>query len=332
MLSKALVLAVIVLFIGASIIPGVSSAEQVESPIGLLNDDGPVGYWSFDEGTGATVYDFAGNNHGTIYGASYTSNNGGCSGQNGDYGLEFVRTEHDYVLTSLNQLQEQTISLWFKVDTIQEGKGIVISTHIKDDNTGNLAIGIANFNSGVAVVCIDHASSSSWWDPPMLSTGLGSNYDYNDNAWHHIAFTHDGNGNYELFVDGVSKDTYFGSVLSDVRPYMFGRLQPGYQVEDYWFDGVLDEFRIYSKALSPSEIYELYKKPRNLQPSFLFGNINNLQTFGNIIVFEAEKLRIITFSPFQFIQYSNDEKIGISIVYIGILKPNFIFTFCKSYV
>ena len=37
-------------------------------------EDGLIGYWSFNEGEGDTVYDLSGNgNHGTINGASYST-------------------------------------------------------------------------------------------------------------------------------------------------------------------------------------------------------------------------------------------------------------------
>lgn len=228
-------------------------------------ENGLVAYWSFNEGTGTVAYDAIGENNATLYGANYASSVNSCTGKESDYALEFIREEHDYVLTPLNQLGEQTISLWFKVNTTQEAKGIVISTHVKNDNVGNLAIGVGNFNAGVAVVCIKHASSSSWWDPPMLSTGNDTAYEYNDEQWHHMIFTHELEGNYELFVDGVLKDTYTGSPLTDSRPYMFGKLQPNDQGEGYWFNGLLDEARIYNRTLNTSEILYLFDNPSGNQ-------------------------------------------------------------------
>ena len=52
------------------------SADNIETlqlclPSG--NEEGLVGYWDFNEGSGDTVYDISGNgNHGTIYGATYS--------------------------------------------------------------------------------------------------------------------------------------------------------------------------------------------------------------------------------------------------------------------
>jgi len=224
-------------------------------------DKGLVAYWSFNEGSGTVAYDSIGAYNAMIHGATYTSSREGCSDEDNDYALRFIRTEHDYVETPLDQLEEQTISFWFKVNATEEAKGIAISTHVKNDNYGNLAIGIANFDAGVAVVCIEHASSTSWSHPPMLSTGSGTNYNYNDDEWHHVVFIYEGEGNYQLFVDGLLKDIFSGTALSDDRPYIFGRLQPNQQEEGYWFNGSLDEVRIYDRVLNPSEILNLYNNP-----------------------------------------------------------------------
>ncbi|MHC4462230.1 MAG: hypothetical protein ACYS30_12495, partial [Planctomycetota bacterium] len=41
-----------------------------EEPEPLL---GPIAHWAFEEGRGSKVYDWAGNNHGTIHGAKWTT-------------------------------------------------------------------------------------------------------------------------------------------------------------------------------------------------------------------------------------------------------------------
>ena len=51
-------------------------------------EEGLIGHWNFNEGSGDTVYDISGNgNHGTIYGATYSvdipeNNCIGCKNQN----------------------------------------------------------------------------------------------------------------------------------------------------------------------------------------------------------------------------------------------------------
>ena len=74
----------------------------------------PIAYWKFDEGVGSTAYDSAGNNNGTISGATFISEDQCVSGKC----LYFDGTGNMYVTvndsTSLKTINSQTISMWLK--------------------------------------------------------------------------------------------------------------------------------------------------------------------------------------------------------------------------
>ena len=86
--------------------------------------------------------------------------------------------------------------------------------------------------------------------------------------WHHWVFTNDVNGR-KMFMDGalVSNDTNF---INDT--YVIGRdLSIGVSVSQNgfapftngsigWFDGKLDDIRIYNRALTETEIQQLYNE------------------------------------------------------------------------
>jgi hypothetical protein len=77
-------------------------------------------------------------------------------------------------------------------------------------------------------------------------------------AWHHVAVTLNGNtGN--LYLNGVAVGTNAGIIL---RPATLGVTTNNYLGRSQWSDpymnGLLDEFRIYSVALSASEIAATY--------------------------------------------------------------------------
>ena len=77
-------------------------------------------------------------------------------------------------------------------------------------------------------------------------------------AWHHVAVTLNGNtGN--LYLNGVAVGTNAGIIL---RPATLGVTTNTYLGRSQWSDpymnGLLDEFRIYSVALSASEIAATY--------------------------------------------------------------------------
>jgi hypothetical protein len=57
------------------------------------NETGLVGYWKINEGSGLTAYDSAGNNNGTIYGATWTDGIIGSYPDEGTYTLSLDATE-----------------------------------------------------------------------------------------------------------------------------------------------------------------------------------------------------------------------------------------------
>ena len=94
---RNLVIAFTILLVGAFVLLSTGWAN--------LNDD-LVGYWSFDEGSGGTAYDYSGNNnHGTIYGATWTT---GISG-----GALYFVEENDYVSISPLLTTESTGTISF---------------------------------------------------------------------------------------------------------------------------------------------------------------------------------------------------------------------------
>lgn len=82
---------------------------------------------------------------------------------------------------------------------------------------------------------------------------------FNDTNWHHIVWNIDKyNNTWELFYDNVSSDTITGKAYPEnvSRPYCFlGRTPVS---GDGGANGYIDEFRIYSKALTATDVDNLY--------------------------------------------------------------------------
>jgi len=85
-----------------------------------------------------------------------------------------------------------------------------------------------------------------------------------ENQWVHFCFTNDGT-TIELFVDGTSQgtDSWPGPVTT--VPDLF--IGASNDIEDnavkFHYDGLIDDFRIYNKRLSSSEVNQIYN---NTQP------------------------------------------------------------------
>lgn len=87
---------------------------------------------------------------------------------------------------------------------------------------------------------------------------------FNPNAWHHVVMTVDtGQKKLHLFVDGQevsnSPASYSGSLVDhEEMPYFIGTSEPLTNRYEYRFNGLIDETRIYARALTSGEISTLF--------------------------------------------------------------------------
>ena len=85
-------------------------------------------------------------------------------------------------------------------------------------------------------------------------------------TWMHIAFTHDGSGTYKCYVDGGTPITYSGVTSSNSA----NPLRLGLSSVSGWdyFDGILEQVRIYTSELSLTDVQDIYNnsKPGSLPP------------------------------------------------------------------
>jgi ABC-type transport system substrate-binding protein len=63
--------------------------------------------------------------------------------------------------------------------------------------------------------------------------------------------------------------------------------------------------------------------------AFIFGKITNRTDMGNLISFEAVKIRIAIFSPFSLNTYLSHERFIISKDHVGLVGTRYIITFCQ---
>jgi len=198
------------------------------------------GSWQFDESGGTIAHDSSGNgNDGTIYGASRVDGKF-------ENGLSF-NGDSDYVLVpddeSLDISDEITVAAWFKTDTVHDG-----SIVWKDYSTYNPVYGIAYFGQSYGQI------SGRITDSGGSTHSLAFNFTA-DGDWHLIVLRYDG-AYQKLFLDGVEKASEFwsGNIATSAYDLMIGSrvLVPIY------FDGVIDNVQIYDRALSLSEISDLY--------------------------------------------------------------------------
>ena len=196
-------------------------------------EPGPISCWKFDEGEGTTVYDSAGNNDGTIYGATWTT------GQI-DGALNFDGVG-DYVSISPITLSANwTLSGWFKVsydigNVIIGGSGTYYNYLVFRHSVDDIVLE-TNTNSDHVCICRGVVNSSV-------------------DDWTYYTITRSGN-TVSGYKNGVFVDDATLPIGDDNTITKIG----GYGTVAYHnYKGSMDKVAIYSRALSDGEIQQLYQ-------------------------------------------------------------------------
>jgi len=199
-------------------------------------DKSLVAFWTFDEGSGNTAKDISGNNNnGQITGATWTT------GKFGN-GLSFDGVD-DYVgvANPTDFSQNATVSLWAKWSFT----GTPTTLSMVTFGTGSWAfyLGTGSQNPG-KIALAWHAGLASTWHFAIGPGGL------NDGNWHHIAATKNGS-TITTYIDGIAYPYTPGGWMTIASINAIGNGSYGY------FNGTIDEFAVYNRALTPDEIQKI---------------------------------------------------------------------------
>jgi len=205
-----------------------------------------VAHWKFDEGSGLVVMDSStnGNNgtltNGTAWATGWSSNALRFDGVN-----DYVEVPNS---PSLGITGDITLAAWVKRGALGDYGGIVAKT---DGN--NIWDYDLYFDSGPDNL---HFWSDSQSPQNTISTGAVS-----DTDWHHVAATRSGE-TVTFYVDGAPAGTadISGESADNPVPVRIGTDGPGYGAASM-FKGLIDDVRIYNRALSQAEIRALYPNP-----------------------------------------------------------------------
>jgi len=212
-------------------------------------EKGLVLHLTFDEGVGNVTYNYAMTNitinSGKFYGNTSANWTTGMIGK----AIEFDGVD-DYVLTNAQidfSKTPFTLSAWVYISEIVSGESFILGERTQVG--GDVGLELID---GKPRVRIWNGSFYTATSPTAIST----------NEWHLITGTFDGNSTLKLYVDGelvVVTDT--GGKKPN-PPFMNIEVgQIGYTVS--YFKGIIDEVRIYNRALSPEEIKALYLLTKN---------------------------------------------------------------------
>lgn len=196
-----------------------------------------IGYWPFNEGSGSMAYDESGSgNNGTISGATWVTS--GCS-SGASSCLSFNGTSA-YIAIPTDVLQQPwSLCAWMWVPT-QPYNGLTIindlyTTLQVSPQTGEYTITLENFPAG------------------GTSAGAGPL-----NSWQYVCGTISASGSVNLYANGAHVYSYAAGTPQGTHSSYIGAAAQSGGGFSYYFDGLMDDIRLYNSALSASQIQILY--------------------------------------------------------------------------
>jgi len=208
----------------------------------------PYGWWKFDEGSGTIAHDSAGDNDGTIYGATWTSGkiNSALSFDGVNDYID-VGDEDDLDFGATDSF---TIEAWIKSGTDNQAQ---IVSKRRFDGGGYGREGYCfKIHQNKLYFAIEDTYGH---DPEIYSDTVVT-----DNEWHRVTAVRDvSSDKLYLYLDGQLDATPVTdtttSSLATSQSFWIGRLCD----YDLYFNGKIDDVRIYNCALHTTDLFGWWK-------------------------------------------------------------------------
>ncbi|MCP4358984.1 MAG: DUF11 domain-containing protein [Chloroflexi bacterium] len=237
---------------GVNTASGVVISDTVPPEVSVssisLSIDNLLAYWPLNEGSGAIARDITGHGYdGTLNNDPvFTTTTPLLITVANPYALDFDGG-NDYIEVDNNSglfdLTQMSFSAWIKPEWVSDGPignpgflgirgatGSRVSLHIHKDYSG---LDTYTSNGGVQFYT----------------------YPFQQGQWYHIAMTWDG-VNEALYVNGALVDSYARTVDTSIttQPLVIGSSQTNHTSHAEYFPGLMDEVRVYNRALTAVEV------------------------------------------------------------------------------
>ncbi|WP_445474723.1 PKD domain-containing protein [Methanococcoides methylutens] len=221
--------------------------------------DGLISWWRFDEISGSNAIDSIGDNHGDISGATRVIGvNGTALSFNGSG--DYVSVPHNITLDLTNNF---SILFWMNVSDVEGRYQILDKGKNKIDNFG---------------VYLENDMVYFEWNNNGHNNVSSNELDLSANEWYQITIVVN-----ETHVQFYKDDVGAGSELINVGlltydyDFFIGQKGQGYAYKSensdgndknnvnkniYYFNGLLDEIKIYNRVLSQSEVEQYYESTK----------------------------------------------------------------------
>lgn len=183
-------------------------------------------------------------NNGTVNGAVLTADKDGAA--NSAYSFNsnsYINCGNDTSLQIAGNGAEVTMSAWFKTSDASAHQYIISKGR---DYTSNCGYHI-DITGGKARTLIRLSDETTAW--------VQSTTSIQNDTWYHVAGTYDGN-KVKIYINGVLENSIdnSGVIGAASTPLYIGC----HLLSWYRFNGKIDEVRVFTRALSPIDVQELY--------------------------------------------------------------------------
>lgn len=204
------------------------------------------GGWRFEENGGTTVTDLSSNgNNGTL--VNSPTRVAGKFGQALSFNgaNQYVSIPHS---TSVSISGQITLAAWIKVGAFPTGSNL--SQLMGKGSTGTTEAYYLRLNAAFSALEVGSWNGSTDYRAQTSYTG------WTTGEWHHVVGMYDG-ANWIVYVDGVLKTSTAQAVGPGTSTQKVTIGARFVTAADRFFNGVIDEPRIYSKALTGSQVRSL---------------------------------------------------------------------------
>ncbi len=209
--------------------------EKADEPENI----GMVLYFSFNETNSNTAHDSIGKNHGTIHGAEWTQGKMG-NALNFDGNEDYIALGNSNILN----LTYFTISFWAKPNQISDLR-FILSKRYGSDYTVPYQL---YFKYGRLRLVMGNKTTSMCAYSPISTA----------NEWQYFTAVVNGTSMkvYRNAVEGISTE-FIGQRQYNNKNLYIGKYGSSNKL---WYNGLIDELKIWNKALTEEEIKEEYEK------------------------------------------------------------------------
>lgn len=212
----------------------------------------------FDTNSGTTAKDYSGNgNTGTVTSATWASDGriGGCYSFDGT--SSYVTVADASSLDGDGLWTEITVEHWIYLAADQTGSRTISKMSTSSEAKRSYQIGFqtttpANRLYGAVIIGSNSYQEAAY--ATALSTGV----------WYHVALTYKSGDTVRLYLNGVqvaALGTLTGNIqASPDKPLYIGRR---FETTGTFFNGKIDDVRLYPSALSSSQIYQHYVESKD---------------------------------------------------------------------